>query len=105
MRVHLIIDGCDAMRLHASCMHKHAQISGEISMRPNTARFEIFRSTTTMPANDWQLCLQFGRLIHADGDMPWGYRFIWKDAAGNLRAQRAGARIPSLKMVSDLTQK
>lgn len=58
-----------------------------------------------MPTHQWHLCLQFGRLIHADGTVEWGYRYIWKDDVGNLRAQRAGARIPSFKMMDALKQK
>jgi hypothetical protein len=65
-------------------------------MRANTAYFEVWKSCTAMPTTDWHLNLQFGRLVHADRGSEFGYRFIWKDDAGKLRAQRAGALIPTL---------
>jgi hypothetical protein len=56
-------------------------------------------------ANDDGLCFQHCRW-HWDNDTPSeGYRFIWRDDAGNLKPSRGQAWIPNGAIMFDLISK
>jgi hypothetical protein len=47
---------------------------------------------------DWVLHLQWCRYLYDDGNMEYGYRFIWRrPESGALQPARGQARIPTLK--------
>jgi hypothetical protein len=53
----------------------------------------------------WVICLQWCRYIYDDGELEYGFRFIWRRPDGSLQAARGQARIPDLNIVEDLVKR
>jgi hypothetical protein len=53
----------------------------------------------------WVICLQWCRYIYDDGELEYGFRFIWRRPDGSLQAARGQARIPDLKIVEELVNR
>lgn len=51
---------------------------------------------------DWALALQWAMYAYEDGEMEYGYRFIWRRADDSLQAARGQARIPSMRKLKQL---
>ncbi len=75
------------------------------------ARVHVIKETTldTAPgADDWTLWFQWCRYLYDDGNMDYGYRFIWRrpqSQGGSLQAARGQARIQSATVLEKLVQK
>ena len=74
------------------------------------ARVQVLNQTTIddPDSDDWTLWLQWCRYLFDDGEMDYGYRFIWrrpKSEGGSLQAARGQARIPSLEVAKALMEK
>jgi hypothetical protein len=53
----------------------------------------------------YTLCFQWGECRYPPTkEVEHGYRFIYRDPAGNLRPQRGQARLPSLKLIRKLLE-
>lgn len=66
-------------------------------------RVIVLNEVETQEKDGWKLCFQYC-LWHMPGGTENGYRFIWRKE-GRLKPQRGQARIPSLKIATDLMQK
>lgn len=73
------------------------------------ARVDVIREERSGDVGDWQLCLQWARYRLDDGDVLYGYRFVWRRPEdGSIQAARGQARIPSLvqaKALMDAAEK
>ena len=66
------------------------------------ARVQVINQVEKEWEGSWKLCLQWGRYFFDDGNMEYGYRFIWRDPDGNLHPTRGQASIPSLSVAEEL---
>jgi len=58
--------------------------------------------------DNWILNFQWCRYLYDDGEMEYGYRFIWRrpeKSGGGLQAARGQARIPSIPILEELVAK
>lgn len=75
------------------------------------ARVHVIHETTLdsdVPPDEWTLWFQWCRYLFDDGEMQYGYRFIWKrpqSKGGSLQAARGQARLPSIENIRLLTSK
>ena len=73
------------------------------------ARVQVLNQTTIDDdLTDWTLWFQWCRYLFDDGEMQYGYRFIWRrpqTEGGSLQAARGQARIPSTKRLDKLVAK
>ena len=74
------------------------------------ARVQVINETTLDNSNpsDWTLWFQWCRYFYDNGEMEYGYRFIWrrpKSEGGSLQAARGQARIPSMEILDGLVAK
>lgn len=71
-----------------------------------TATVEILEETSSSATeNGYTLCFQYCVYHYSDGTEQKGYRFIWRRPDGSLQAARGQARIPSLSILQELTNK
>ena len=68
-------------------------------------RILVFNEVSKNFYSGWQLCLQWGRYVHEDGETEDGYRFIWRRPDNSLQAARGQARIPSLAEAEELMRR
>jgi len=69
------------------------------------ARVQVVNRTDLGDASEYHVELQWCRYLYDDGKMEHGYRFIWVTPDGKLLPQRGQARLPSLKMATELMKK
>ena len=69
------------------------------------ARIQVINEVSKEGDGGWFLCLHWCTYIYDDGRMERGYRFIWRDEEGKLRAQRGQACIWSLNFAQELIYK
>lgn len=67
-------------------------------MPPSAAEFTRCVYTAVVDGVEWR------EYLHDNGDLDYGYRFIWS-RAGKLSAARGQARIPSLTIANELIEK
>lgn len=71
-------------------------------------RVQIIKEVQTADpkeTEDWELCFQWCLYVYDNGSSDKGYRFIWRRPDGSLQPARGQARIPSIKLASDLMDK
>jgi hypothetical protein len=77
-------------------------------MEPGMARVQVINETTLdtdATPDEWTLWFQWCRYLYDNGEMDYGYRFIWrrpKSEGGSLQAARGQARIPSAEILIGL---
>lgn len=71
------------------------------------ARVQVVNETASVDTytDGRQLSFQWCRYLYDDGSMDYGYRFIWKDSNGRLQPARGQARIPSMRELTELTER
>ncbi len=65
-------------------------------------RVQVLNEVVTGPADNWRLCFQRVRYIYDDATIQDGYRFIWRRPDNSLQAARGQARLPSVRVATDL---
>jgi hypothetical protein len=63
---------------------------------------QIINEAISGDEGEWNLCFQWCRYIHGDGEIEFGYRFIWRWPEGKLQPARGQARIPSIAQAKAL---
>jgi hypothetical protein len=62
-----------------------------------TARVDVLKEVRSGGLGQWQLCLHWCRYRHDEGQVEYGYRFVWRRPGdGSIQAARGQARLPSL---------
>lgn len=61
------------------------------------ARVQVVEEVSNGEVGEWRLCFQWCRYLYDDGDMEYGYRFIWRREDNTLQAARGQARLPSIE--------
>src|SRR5262249_35674226 len=65
-------------------------------------RVQIINEATNDDESGWRLCFQWCRYLHDDGEIEFGYRFIWRHPDGKLQPARGQARIGSIAQAKAL---
>ena len=69
------------------------------------ARVNVLREVRTGDVGDWQLCFHWCRYLLDEGEIQYGYRFVWRRKEdGSIQAARGQARIPNLSVAKDLME-
>lgn len=69
------------------------------------ARVDVLREVKTGDVAERQLCLHWCRYRYDDGEVGYGYRFVWRRALdGSIQAARGQTRIPSFACADQLMQ-
>ena len=64
------------------------------------------RTADPQESGKWELAFQWCQYINQDdGSNYHGYRFIWYRADGSLQAARGQARLPSIRLIRELTER
>ena len=67
---------------------------------------EEVRTTAPKTSGEWELAFQWCRYVdQEDGSSYHGYRFIWYRPDGSLQAARGQVRLPSIRLIRDLTER
>lgn len=67
---------------------------------------EEVRTADPQESGKWELAFQWCQYIDQDhGSSYHGYRFIWYRADGSLQAARGQARLPSIRLIRELTER
>ena len=67
------------------------------------ARVNVLREVRTGDIGDWQLCFHWCRYMLDEGEIQYGYRFVWRRKEdGSIQAARGQARIPNFVVAKDL---
>ena len=67
---------------------------------------EEVRTADPKESGKWELAFQWCRYIDQDdGSSYHGYRFIWYRPNGSLQAARGQARLPSIRLIRELTER
>jgi hypothetical protein len=83
-------------------------IGGTSIMVATSARVQVLEEIAydeDSIGSKWVICLQWCRYIYDDGQLEYGFRFIWRRPNGSLQAARGQARIPDLDIVEELVQR
>lgn len=89
------------------CAFVHLSI---FCMEALLARVQVLNETTTLhdsAKTDVTLWFQWCRYLYDDGQIQYGYRFIWKrpsSEGGAQQAARGQARIPSIEVLEQLVR-
>jgi hypothetical protein len=65
-------------------------------------RVQVINEATIDAEGGWRLYFQWCRYLHDDGEIEFGYRFIWRRPDGKLQPARGQARIPSIAQAKAL---
>lgn len=68
-------------------------------------KFAIQHEVSITRDEGYTLCFQFGHYTYQKNQEEDGYRFIWRNPNGTLKASRGQARLPSLMEIQYLTGK
>ena len=67
---------------------------------------EEVRTADPQASGKWELAFQWCRYVdQGDGSSYHGYRFIWYRPDGSLQAARGQTRLPSIRLIRELTER
>ena len=67
---------------------------------------EEIRTADPQESGEWELAFQWCRYVDQDdGSSYHGYRFIWYRPDGTLQSARGQARLPSIRLIRELTER
>ena len=70
------------------------------------ARVNVLREMRTGDVGEWQLCFHWCRYMLEEGEIQYGYRFVWRRKEdGSIQAARGQARIPNYAVMKELMDK
>ena len=69
-----------------------------------SGRVQVLNEVSVGPEDGWRLCFQWCRYVYDSGELEDGYRFIWRRPDGSLQAARGQARLPSVRVITELLQ-